>query len=144
MIAGARESISIRQIVAVTRSAVATEVGLVRSATIGTATAAAVATGIAHRPPRQIDANGRVEYGWSTAPTVVATGPNDYLRREMIPGATGTRVVLVSFDETLVSPITVEPTGSTGMGLMLRNVGSGVGGDLDLHITWEVNGHGGR
>lgn len=134
MLAGATRPISVREITVVTRTAVATEIGLQRSFSVGTASAGNVATGLALRVPNQSSVQGSVEIGWGTNPTGVATGAHGYLRREVVGAATGTRIRLWTEDDT---PITVEPTGMTGMGLLLVNVGSAAGAALDVHVVWE-------
>jgi hypothetical protein len=134
MLAGATRPISVRSVTVVTRTGVATEVGLARSFSVGTASAGNVATGLAHRLPST--SVGSVEIGWSTNPTG-PTGAHPYLRRETIGAATGTRIELL---REVDAPIVVEPTGATGMGLLLVNVGSAAGAALDVHVTWEY-GH---
>lgn len=133
MLAGASQSISVREITVVSRTAVATEIGLARSFSVGTASAGNVATGLAHRTPAQSGIQGSVEIGWSTSPTG-PTGAHSFLRREVVGAATGTRVPLWTADDT---PILVEATGMTGAGLLLVNVGSAAGAALDVHVTWE-------
>lgn len=133
MLAGATKPINICAITVVTRTGVPTEIGLVRSHSVGTASAGNVATGIAQRKPRQADIAGSVEVAWSTAPTG-ATGTHPYLRRQTIGGATGTRIELWRPENGFIS---IEPTGVTGMGLLLLNVGSAPGAALDIHVDWE-------
>jgi hypothetical protein len=132
MLAGATKPISIRSITLVARTNVLLDVGLCRSFSVGTASAAGVATGLAHRAPNQVrgDVWGRVETAWATNPTGVATG-TAFLRREV---ATGGRLELWRAED---GPLAVEPTGATGMGLLLVNVGSAAGPALDVHVTWE-------
>jgi uncharacterized membrane protein len=136
MLAGATKPISIRSIALVARTAVATEVALARSFAVGTASAGNVATGLAHRARSQANVIGRVEYGWATSPTAVATGAAGYFRREVLAAATGARVELWRDED---GPIAIEPTGvGTGAaGLLLVNVGSAAGAALDVHVTWE-------
>jgi len=131
MLAGATKPITIRAVTVVSRTGVATEVGLARSFSVGTASAGNVATGICHRATEGVV--GTVELGWGTNPTG-PTGVHPYLRRETIGAATGTRVELWKFDD---GPLVVEPTGMTGMGMLLVNVGSAPGAALDVHVTWE-------
>lgn len=131
MLAGASKPISIRSVTVVTRTGVATEVGLARSFSVGTASAGNVATGLAQRSTNA--PFGSVEAAWSTSPTG-PTGTHSYFRRETIGAATGTRVDLWRAED---GPIAVEPTGMTGMGLLLANVGSAAGAALDVHVTWE-------
>lgn len=137
MIGGATQAISVREIVATARTAIPTSLGLARSFSVGTATAAGVATGLAHRVSKQGEVSGRLETEWSASPTG-PTGAHHFLRRATFGGATGSRVTIL--DPHLDAPIVVEPTGMTGMGLLLLNVGSGAGSDLDIHVTWEF-GH---
>lgn len=131
MLAGATKPISVRSVAVVARTSVATEVGIARSFSVGTASAGNVATGIAHRVPEA--PVGSVEIGWGTNPTG-PTGAHSYLRREVVGAATGTRVELWRAED---GPIAIEPTGMTGMGLLLVNVGSAAGAALDVHVTWE-------
>lgn len=139
MMAGAQKSISVRSITLVARTNVATEIGLARSVSVGTASAGSVATGVAHRAPNQAGVQGTVEYGWSVQPSGVPTGPAPYLRRELWSAPSGSRFELWQLED---DPIAIEPTGAgTGMmGLCLVNVGSAAGAALDVHVTWEY-GH---
>lgn len=130
MITGAQRAISIKEIV-VTSRGLGGEVALARSFSVGTATAAGVATGVAHRAPEQSRVFGRLETAWSSQPS----GATQWLKKESIGGATGTRVKLL--DASCDMPISVEPTGATGMGLLLVNVASGVGPAFDINVTWE-------
>lgn len=131
MLAGATKPISIRSVTVVTRTGVATEVGLARSFSVGTASAGSVATGLAQRSTGT--PVGSVELAWGTNPTG-PTGVHSFFRREVIGAATGTRVELWRAED---GPLAIEPTGMTGMGLLLANVGSAAGAALDVHVTWE-------
>ena len=138
MLAGASRAISIREIIVVTRTAVPTDLAIARSFSVGTASADNVATGVAHRKPRQTDLDGTVEIGWGTSPSG-PTGAHSYLRRELVGGgfsgaATGMRHIMWS---EMDGPLAVEPTGATGAGLLLVNVGSAAGAALDVIVTWE-------
>lgn len=130
MLAGATRAISVKEIV-VTSRGLGGEVALARSVSVGTATAAGVATGVAHRTTEQARIYGRLEHAWSAAPS----GATQWLKKESIGGATGTRVKLL--DASCDMPIEIEPTGATGMGLLLVNVASGVGPPFDINVTWE-------
>lgn len=136
MLAGATKPIAIREITVVSRTAVATEIGLARGFSVGTASAGNVATGIAHRVANNAAMVGSVEIGWATSPTG-PTGAHPYLRREVIGAATGTRVQLLRQED---AAILIEPTGMTGTSLQLINVGSAAGAALDVHVTWDY-GH---
>lgn len=136
MLAGATKPIAVREITIVSRTAVATEVGVARGFSVGTASAGNVATGLAHRPTNDASIVGSVEIGWGTNPTG-PTGSHPYFRREAIGAATGTRIQLLRQEE---APIIIEPTGMTGTSLQLINVGSAVGAAFDVHVTWDY-GH---
>lgn len=137
MLAGATKAISLRSVTVVGRGGLSTDLALARAFSIGTASAGNVATAIAHQKSKQGDIQGSVEIGWGTNPTG-PTGAHSYLRREAFGSgsgvATGMRLELWREED---GPLEVEPTGATGMGLLLLNVGSGAGAALDVHFTWE-------
>jgi hypothetical protein len=147
MLAGITRPISLREIKISLRSNVQTLFGVTRAWSIGTATVGTnVATGHAFRHPDQPHVDGRVEIGWSVTPTG-QTGVHSYLRRQMVdvsvdheptPGnatvATGAIAWLLRHTDR---PIVVEPTGATGMGLLLVNAGSSAGAEVDVLFSWD-------
>jgi hypothetical protein len=127
--ATSRRSIVLRCVDVTLASAAATEVGLVRAATIGTTTS------IAGQPHDGDDAvaNGLVGSVFSVQPLYAATP--GYARRGGMPATIGSALrPLGKFDTD--KPFLLRP----GQELVLRNVGAGVAGALDVTWEWEEVG----
>lgn len=126
MIAGAERPISVRAISITTSSNVGGHVRLARAYAVGTATAAGIFTGVAHRTLGGT-AVARAHAAWSQAPT----GYLSSLREELLPLATGQMRELWREED---GPLVLEP----GTSLLLLNQGSGIaGGGLHINFTWE-------
>lgn len=112
----------IRQIDVYTNAATASSVGLVRSATLGTASTSVLGQAW---DAADTAATGSVDTAWSVAPTV---STNVFLKRYVAPAVAGSGVIW-TFPQGLVLPV----SGS----LLLWNYGAVGGSILSVTFTWE-------
>lgn len=106
------------------KAATATNVGLIRAVTEGTATT--TTAGQAHNPSDGAS-GASIASAWSAAPTIA--GSPVYMRRVLLPATVGTQLVWTFDDvEMLVAP---------GTPLLLWNFGAGAASDVELGLTWN-------
>jgi hypothetical protein len=114
----------VKEIGVILATAVASSIGLIRPATVGTAS-----TTTAGQPDDPADPAGSAVIGsaWSSAPTVGSI----YLRRGMTAAVIGTGVVWSFWanDRGLLVPVSSS--------LLLWNFGAGAGAALDVWIVWD-------
>lgn len=120
--AGARR-LKIKQITLILTTAVQSQIGVARTATVGTASASTT--------PPPLDSNdavsdGAVDTAWSAAPTVAATPI--YFERATIANAIGNGVVW-----TFIDPLVVEPSASVA----LWNFAASSSGDIQVSVLYE-------
>jgi hypothetical protein len=105
-------------------AATATSLGLIRAATVGTATTSVL--GQAHQPGAPV-ATANLDTAWSTAPTV---GSNAYLRRLALPATSGIGVIW-----------TFQPGAELIVGVnasvLIWNFGAAAGAALDAYMVWD-------
>lgn len=103
-------------------TAVATSVGLVRSATTGTPSTSALVQ--AHDPQRPAGQTN-IDTAWSVAATVAS----NYIRQIILPATIGAGIIWTFPPDSLIAK-----NGGTTQ-LMLWNFGAGTGAALRLYIT---------
>ena len=111
----------IRQIDVYTNAATASSVGLVRSASVGTATTSVLGQ---TWDPADTVAVTSVDTAWSAAPTAGSV----FLKRYVAPAAAGNGVIW-TFPSGLIVPV----SGS----ILLWNYGASAGSALSVTFTWE-------
>jgi hypothetical protein len=119
---GAGKRLYVREIGFYLANTNALSLGIVRAATVGTASASLPALAC---DPADAAGTGTLDSAWSTAPTIGTA----FLDRVTLPGAAGAGLILPYSRGELVVPA----SGS----LLLWNVGSGAGPALDVHFVWE-------
>jgi phage tail sheath gpL-like len=122
LVAASTKSVIVREIGVVTVAATATNVGIIRAATVGTASTSTA--GQPHRTTADA-ATASVKSAWSSAPTIA--GSPVYLRKAPLPATTGASVTWDGLDFVL------EPS----TGLLIWNYGGSAAADADIHIVWE-------
>lgn len=121
--AGASERLRIREIGIFNSTAVASSLGLIREATMGTAS-----TTVAGQPedPGDATATGLVGTAWSAAPTIGAT----YLRKIILPNVIGAGLIWSwPPGEELIIPVSA--------GLVIWNFGAAAAAALEGYIQWD-------
>lgn len=121
VVAGSKP-LRVREVGSVLVAGTASSIGLIRAATVGTASAST-----SGQPHRTLAAavTGTVKTAWSVAPTIA--GSPVYLRRLVLPATVGASVTWENLD------IDVEPSAA----LLIWNFGAGSASDIDLYVTWE-------
>jgi hypothetical protein len=122
IVAGSTKAIRVREVGLVLVAATASSVGIIRAATVGTASTSTA--GQSHRT-LATSAGATVKSAWSAAPTIA--GSPVYMRRLVLPATIGASVTWENLD------LVVEPSAA----LLVWNFGGGAASDVDMHVTWE-------
>jgi hypothetical protein len=127
VLAPTTKAVVVREVGLVIVAATATSFGIIRSATVGTASS--TLEGQPHNPSEAASTAG-LATAWSAAPTIA--GSPAWIRRVELPATAGGSVIW-RFDED--EPLIAIP-GATGA-LVFWNFGAGAASNADLHVTWD-------
>lgn len=120
--AAATDRLKLREVGVALSAATATSVGLIRAATVGTASSSTL--GQAGDPGDPVG-TGNVDIGWSVAPTIGAI----YLRRFALPATQGAGFIWTWAPGELVIPVSAS--------ILLWNFGGAAGAALDAYFVWD-------
>lgn len=118
----ASDRIYVREIGVFCNAATQSQIGLVRSATLGTATTTVLGQAC---DPAEPAGTGALESAWSAAPTIGAI----YLARFVLPAAIGAGIIIPFQPRELIL--------NAATGLCLWNFGAAANSVLQLHVVWE-------
>jgi hypothetical protein len=119
----AGERAYVREIGLFISAATASQIGLYRPSTLGTASTSVTGVPV---DPADAAATASIGTAWSVAPAVSTNVP---IRKAMIPAAIGNGIIWTFSDRGLVVPVSSS--------LLLWNYGAGANSVLNGYIEWE-------